>query len=83
MTRLYTMTRFEEHPALPGPPDAETRAEGRVRRPRREHYVVDTPEQVASCLSCARPECINCLAHRRGRPYVPVSERKRRACRKE
>ena len=90
MTRLYTMARFEERPALPTVPAPENMGERhaagdspRVRKPRHEHYVVDSPEQVALCLCCPKLECTNCLAHRRGKPYVPVSERKRRACRKE
>lgn len=84
MSRLYTMARFEEHPAVPGPPSPE-QPEGaaQIRRPRREHYVVDTPEQVSACLRCSKPECTNCLNRRRGKPRALPSKGIRRArCKK-
>jgi hypothetical protein len=80
MSRLDTMARFEEHPALPEPPffDFED-LEEHVRRPRREHCVADTPEQIRRCLSCVKPECTDCLS----RPSKPRSKRKRRSRRKK
>lgn len=70
MSRLVTMSRFEEHPALPEPwPDEPPEP---LRKPRREHRLADSPEQVRACLSCPKPACTNCLERRRGRPYVPA-----------
>lgn len=70
MSRLVTMSRFEEPPALPEPwPDEPPEP---LRKPRREHRLADSPEQVRACLSCPKPACTNCLERRRGRPYVPA-----------
>ncbi len=80
MSRLESMSRFEEHPALPEPPffDFED-YDLAIRRPRREHRIVDTPEQVRACLSCPKPRCTNCL----GPSGLRWSELKLRARRKK
>lgn len=82
MSRLDSMARFEEHPALPEPPFFEFEdLDSHIRRPRREHCTIDPPEYISLCLNCKRPSCTNCLEKRLSKRQHPARCKKAKTAR--